>query len=194
MKKADSNSLIPVPKELLDRVEQKITSGLDVVNKHYSVSLPFPDIKYSVHSSVAGYACVDTWSIELNPTLLYYNPEPFIAEIPLHELGHLVTDTLFPLRKYGNKRRRIHGKRWQRVMDVLGAPYNGWHTFDVSMFSRSPYIYECPSCGEQYPFGQTRHKNVLNGRHYRCREDHEGENTLLFRYEQKITLPKCYVP
>jgi SprT protein len=167
---------VEVPDELKKRINEKIAEGLAICFREYGKRFPFPTIHYSVYNSAAGYADSDTWEIFLNPVLLINNIDQYIDEIPLHELGHLIADKIFPLRPYKGKKRRIHGKRWIAVMDALGCKYDSTHSFDVSMFTKSPHVYQCIKCGREHHFGTVRHTRMQKNRaYYRCSEGCSNE-------------------
>lgn len=185
-----SQEKIRVPVALIRKVEHKITKGLRAAQKAYGVKFPRPKIEYNVDSTVAGWASFDDWTIWLNPTLLYYSPDKFIEEIPLHELGHLLADALETPR-IKRQKQGDHGPHWQSVVETIGGVALPHHDFDVTMFMKSPFVYKCEECGMEYHFGTRRHHGAQRGTVYMCTSG--CEPPLKYSHKLKKKKAKCFV-
>ena len=181
---------VVVPKSLLRKVDQKIARGLKAAHKAYGVKFPPPKIVYDVNSTFAGWATFDTWTIQLNPTLLYHTPDRFIEEIPLHELGHLIADAL-ETPKIKRQKQGDHGEHWQSVVETIGGVAKPHHEFDVSMFTKSPFVYKCKQCGMTHKFGYKRHNAAQQGAQHACTSGCKSE--LCYSHKTKPRKKKCVV-
>lgn len=181
---------ILLPKALLNKVEKKIASGVESSSESIRCQVPPPKIIYDVNSTVAGWATFEHWSIRLNPTLLYYAPDRFIEEIPLHELGHLIADAL-ETPKIKRQKQGDHGEHRQSVVETIGGVAKPHHEFDVSMFTKSPFVYKCKQCGMTHKFGYKRHNAAQQGAQYACTPGCKSE--LCYSHKAKPRKKKCVV-
>lgn len=172
-----------VSNELKDRVVEKLQQGISILERHYSVHIDFPDVKYNVVGTTAGYARFKDWLIRLNPTLLVNQPDKFIERTVPHELAHLVCNLVYPeaheRKKIGTRwKRDVHGEKWQEIMTVLGVEdIARCHQYDVAEAAihartKTKYEYRCVNvnCAHTYVIGPKVHAHIQDGnkKNYHC--------------------------
>jgi SprT protein len=138
----------------------------------------FPYITYDVRGRVAGTACSETNTIDLNPILLNENQDVFIERTVVHELAHLIDAEMHPHTREtrrGRTKRSLHGRTWKWVMIALGADPSRCHSYDISnaaVKTKHKYHYVCSFCKGDMYFGPVKHKKQQSGEanygHRRC--------------------------
>ncbi len=124
-------------------VDAKLRAGIKTAEKHYGIKIKPPAVVYRKRGTTAGTANYQTWTIDLNPTLLMENQDTFIARTVPHELAHLIDYQLHPENfetrlirtrtgRLKRSKRDVHGATWKRIMIVLGADPSRCHDYDVS--------------------------------------------------------------
>lgn len=167
-----------VPAEIKARIASVIAEGLGKANKRYNLNMPMPTITYNQGGArVAGTASYRKWVIDLNPAILMNNIEEFIADTPLHELGHLVCDRVYPeahqsniafsytAGRYKRTKRDVHGARWQECTRACGHPNpTRCHSFDTVELKvkAGGGQWECTcGCGKKATVGAKIHQQLL---------------------------------
>jgi predicted SprT family Zn-dependent metalloprotease len=122
---------IPRTPEEFDALRRKavevVKYYVELANEKLGINLKMPKVTFDIKGTAGGYAHVGAknW-IQLNPTLLFENPEKFLKRTPGHEVAHLATHA-----KYGfGKEVTPHGHHWQSVMWALDA--TRCHSYDTS--------------------------------------------------------------
>lgn len=152
---------VHVPQDVKDRVTAKLTESLELVQEAFDRQFDFPNVIYKKRGRVAGTACSDTYTIDLNGVLLMENLDDFIFRTVPHELAHLIDCIMYPetrdagvvwtRRGMRRGKRSVHGPTWKRIMNILGAPISRCHKYDttnssVKKRSSKKHVWVC-GCG-----------------------------------------------
>ena len=107
-----------------NQIRTKVKQLINKANKMYRLEMDMPTISFFSKGTRAGWSMSDTNSVGFNEVLAQENSEQFKA-IVIHEVAHLVTDTIFPNAK------RPHGKEFQVIDMSLGGEGFSNHDFDT---------------------------------------------------------------
>lgn len=107
-------------------------------------------------------------SIHYNPWIAANDYAAFAAETVPHEVAHYIVDMLYPRRRL-----QPHGREWKQVMAAFGIEKAASrHQFDLSgilLRRQKRFRYSCRCFKQQHWLSTTRHKRVLEGARYICR-------------------------
>lgn len=112
-------------KELLKRAIETVNHYVDLGNQKFNVKMNYPKVVFDIKGTTAGYACISSNTIRLNPTLLRQNPEKFLGRTPGHEVAH------FFCRFIHKDQWDKHGPKWKAIMWALGLDATRCHSFNV---------------------------------------------------------------
>lgn len=164
-----------VPAAIKQRVEAKLRECIALAEKEYRQKFAFPNIRYDVRGTTAGYAHLKEWLVRFNPVLLVENVDEFIARTVPHELAHLITDRVYPHAHQGGfkvvgygavrrKKRSVHGVEWQSVMRALGvSDVTRCHSYDTknaAVKKKNRYTYVCQGCQAEIQAGPKIHAQL----------------------------------
>ena len=139
-------------------ISDQLTSAISDAERYFGQSFAMPEIRYDLRGQTAGLALLREWVIRLNTEILFREPESFIAEVPKHELAHLITHKMFgPVKP--------HGKEWKLVMsEIMQLPPKTTHRFEVTKTRQErtfPYSCQCEGQTKVHQLGIRRHYKVL---------------------------------
>lgn len=110
-------------------------------------------------------------SIHYNLLIATNDYDAFAAETVPHEVAHYIVDLLYP-----HRRLQPHGREWKQVMVAFGIEKAASrHQFDLSgilLRRQKRFRYSCRCIKQQHWLSTTRHKRVLDGARYICRNCH----------------------
>ncbi|MDY7025028.1 MAG: SprT-like domain-containing protein [Pseudomonadota bacterium] len=146
-----------------------------------------PQIRYDLRGLTAGMALPDAWELRFNLPMYLRQPEAFLAQVPGHEVAHLIAHRLFApanslrsglslrggLRPRRQKRLQPHGQEWRAIMQqVFELEPITRHQLQAEPARKErtvTYVCQCT----QHELGIRRHHNVLRkGAVYRCKHCH----------------------
>ncbi|MEJ2308921.1 MAG: SprT-like domain-containing protein [Gammaproteobacteria bacterium] len=115
--------------------ELVIAKARDCVQKANGIlgcSLETPEIRFDLRGRAAGQFCVRENSLQLrfNSALFARYFDDNLEQTVPHEVAHFLVYAL--CMRNGNRRVRPHGKEWQEMMRLLGAPAVTRHDFDLT--------------------------------------------------------------
>jgi len=167
-----------VSKTVQDRVNAKLKECIAMAESHYSITVKFPRVTYTLRGTTAGTANHGTYVVNFNSVLLMENEDKFIARTVPHELAHLIDHQLHPenFESYGisvtrngrvrRNKRTVHGPTWKAIMAVIGAAdATRCHTYDTTNAKtkkKAVHVWQC-ACGSHMHLGPVRHKKMLSG-------------------------------
>ena len=130
--------------------------------------LKVPDYKitFELRGASAGTCRRDGSALNFNLGIAEDNRDDFLARTVPHEFAHLVVTHNYDTeaRQYLRRKRiRPHGKEWESIMNLLGAPTSRCHNYDVSNHVTSRqrrWEYECKCPDKTHAVSTTRHNKV----------------------------------
>jgi len=165
----ESGVLIPTTAELQRLCEDRIGELHDYAEKHWSITMEPPDLRYSLKGNRAGTANSGRNIIEINYVLLKENVEHFVKQTVGHEFAHILTGKLYSLRRI--EKPTAHGRDWKRIMRHLGLRPNRCHSYDTANAGgkkQRQWKYYCGCPNPSQTISTTIHNRIKKGRTYRC--------------------------
>lgn len=130
---------------------------VDLANRHFGTSIPYPAITCSLKRSCAGRAGMER--IKLHERFIMTEGD-YIHQVVGHEVAHYIVLNIW------GRGVRPHGRQWQAVMGLFGLTPLVRHGYDVS-FVR-PYVYAC-GCSQTHRLSARVHGNIRGRRRrYLC--------------------------
>ena len=124
---------IESPEELLEAkliCIKRVRECIDFAKKNMGISIECPQVRFGITSGVGGTADSFNNIIQLNPTLLIYNPKEFFDQVVPHEVSHLLCRKKYP--KAGS-----HGENWKNIMRAFGLKPDVCHSMDIRFMPRN---------------------------------------------------------
>lgn len=154
------------PFYLSNKYMQEISDACEhyirIAENYFHRTFEKPSVKVNLRGKAAGQARLGQAQLRFNRILYEENRGHFIKQTVGHEVAHWIAYCL-----WGNV--RAHGKEWQHIMlQVFGLPPTRLHDYDVSSVQGKTYPYRC-NC-RHYQLSTRRHRAILRGRYYQCRE------------------------
>jgi len=154
--------------DLIREAEQVTRRLLASASHHFGIKMNKTEIRFDLRGKTAGqvrYVDGRVCLIRYNRSLLARHPEDFLARTVPHETAHVVTFGLF------GPRVQPHGREWQEIMTLFGAPPERCHSYDVEGLQTRRlrrYQYRC-AC-RTHQLTSIRHNRVKSGQVYHCRQ------------------------
>lgn len=146
-------------------LHSKVFSSYNLAETYFLTDFPRPTVLINLRGASAGVAELQANRLRFNPILLVQNEEEFLHQVVPHEVAHLIAWHLY------GKRIKPHGKEWQQIMNnVFHLPPLTRHNFCIKQAARQFYIYGCACPELKHNFTQRRHRLVLAGRQYKCKQ------------------------
>ena len=151
-----------VNSELKQAAESRVREAVDILNKAFNRSHPYPLVLFDLKGRRAGVVTRNN-VIRLNPILLNENRADFVSRIPGHEVAHL-----FDYIVYGGWG---HSNSWKHVMRTLGQSPDRCHDFNTANVARGVRVdVECANCNTRISVSKQTAIRMSQGRVYthRC--------------------------
>lgn len=154
------------------------TKLLEKAARHFGFAPPTVRIRFDLRGKSAGQfrsRNAGSFEIRYNAALLTRHGQDFLDRTVPHETAHLIA-----LHLHG-PRVRPHGREWQAIMHLFGAPSERCHSYDTAGLETrhlNHYPYRC-AC-RTHQLTSIRHNRAQRGQSYRCRRCGE---TLLWEGE-----------
>jgi len=150
-------------------VEDRIQSDVDVINNHFNENFTAPHVLFDVSGQNAGYVTSrDAHTIiHLNGGLMADNEDEMVNCTTPHELAHWAEHKIYGgWERVGVRRKRsVHGRRWKKIMAVLGVDDSRTHSMDTTAVQtrvKNKHEYRC-DCGAVLTIGVVVHNKMLRG-------------------------------
>jgi SprT protein len=154
--------------ELKRNAEQLTKRLLASASRHFGTKLAEPSIRFDLRGKTAGQVrSTDgrVCTIRYNAHLLERHPKEFLARTVPHETAHVVAFRLF------GSRVPPHGREWQAIMSLFGAPPERCHSYDVEgLQTRQLRRYEYRCACRVHRLTSIRHNRVGSWQVYLCRQ------------------------
>lgn len=132
--KGSSPEAVEVPQEIKQKVIDRITACIGIVQTQYGVPIKFPTITYDLRGRTAGQAKYTydqtrpdaIWLIRLNSVLLIENLYDMLLNTVPHEVAHLAVQAIH------GREAAPHGIEWSNVMYYLGLSAQRTHNYNTS--------------------------------------------------------------
>ena len=159
-------------------MDARIAADVAVINKHFKENLIPPRVLFDVKGGNAGYV-----TSKDNHTIIHLNPGFFVKDedemvncTTPHELAHWAEHKIYGgWERIGVRgKRSVHGRRWKKIMSVLGVDDSRTHSMDTTHVKRKTkkkYEYKCTgNCGATITVSSVVHNRILRGTHrYSCK-------------------------
>lgn len=168
----NKSDVVPVPRELKNRVSEKLENCISLFYNYCGFELEHPDVYYNVGGTSGGTAIPYHNVIELNPHILLSQTERYLNRTVPHELAHILARRYF--QDVCGYKVTSHGKYWKITMRIIGVPENEitrCHDYQIKhkIKRQRKWAYTC-GCVKIMSISTTVHNRIQKkGTKYRCR-------------------------
>ena len=143
--------------KLVSKTQQLVESGQLPKN----TKVTSPEFEINIRGALGGQCCLQRDGrvfLRFNSVLMRDNFKDYVSDTIPHEYAHYVIMSNRHRSYY--KGERGHGKKWRRVMRLLGVEPKTCHKMDTSNAVK-PYTYNC-EC-KVWELTKIRHNKILRG-------------------------------
>jgi SprT protein len=163
-----SETSLIVGSDLRNKAKQQTIKLLGLASRHLSIKLEEPTVRFDLRGKTAGqvrFSGGQTCVIRYNVSLMQRYPTEFLARTVPHETAHVVAFNLH------GSRIQPHGREWQTIMSLFGAPPERCHSYDVEgQQTRRLRRYEYRCGCRSHQLTSIRHNRIRAGQVYLCRQ------------------------